>query len=148
MTQPNPRFADFVARSTRALGLPDPTVEEDSYMFRIDGRWIELKFNAARETVTMAAVACAVSSSAPLRADLVSSFNLFHLFHGGYAFVVDEQQCVVRLCRTDRLAALRPQDIRSELAAFSRTVALAGSWYLGKRDATNISEHPTPHEVI
>ena len=92
MTAPDPHFVDFLTGCTRVLGLPDPTVENDSYMFQIGDRWIELKFDAGRRTVTTAAVACTFPASGAARADLVSCFNLLQLFNGGYAFVVDEDK--------------------------------------------------------
>lgn len=135
MCDPDRRFADFVTRCTGALGLPDPTVRNDSYMFRVGDRWTELSFDAERATVTIAAVAVVLAPFEDVRADLVAAFNLHHLFNGGHALVLDEEQGVVRLCRTDRLAALRPQDIGAELRSFAQKVEAAGTWYLKARDA-------------
>ena len=146
MVLPNLRFVEFVAKCTAALGLPKATIRNDSYQFQVGDRWVELKYDAARGTVTTAAVACTFPSPEAMRADLVSSFNLRQLFDGGHLFVADETCGVIRLCRTDRLSELRPETIRQDLVAFSRRTAMAGTWYL-RAGETQDDAAPAPAPV-
>ena len=144
MTSPHARFVDFITRGTEVLGLPEPTIPGDSYMFRVGDRWLEIKLNAEKAVVVIAAVACAFGSSTPPRTDLVAAFNLDRLFNGGHALVVDEEQGLIRLCRCERLSVLRPQHIRADLVAFSRMAAMAGTWYLRAAEEQQSTGHPVP----
>lgn len=132
MSQADPRFADFIARCVASLGLPAPNVTENRYMFKIGDRWVELKYEPGDDRVTLAALVFMQTPDEPIHADLLASFNVYHLFSGGYALVNPDNDGVVYLCQAHRLAALRTHDIRRLLEEFALRASAAGTWYLAR----------------
>lgn len=148
MTDAHSRFADFITQCAETLELPPPTVEGDSYMFQVGDRWIELKRNSRGDIVTFAAVIYIAPPETAVRPDLVASFNVYHLFNGGFTLVLEEETGVLRLCRPHRLSALEARNIRKDLIAFAETAAMAGTWYIRTSEETASGPQPLARDEL
>lgn len=146
MSDPQSRFAEFVKACTEVLELPDPTIDGDNYMFQVGDRWIELKRNERGDIVNFLSVVYLAPPEGGLRDDLISSFNTYYLFNGGFSLVADLENRRIYLGRAHRLDALDARDIRRELLAFAETASMAGTWYLRSEDESAPPPSAPPRE--
>lgn len=134
MSTENSRFADYIAKCCEVLDQPAPTVTGDNYMFHVGDRWIELKTNDRGDLVTFAAMVYMAPPETAMRADLVTSFNAYYLFNGGYSLFHDRETERLYMCLPRRLEALDPRDIREQLIDFADRAANVGTWYIVNSD--------------
>jgi len=112
MTEIAARFAAFITQCVEALELPAPEITENRFMFKVDDRWVELKYDPKDDRVTFATIAFMRAPDGAVRADLLASFNVYNLFNGGYALVNPNGDGIVYLCQPHRLAALSAREIQ------------------------------------
>jgi hypothetical protein len=128
-------FEAYILRCADVLGIAPPPTEHGRAMFLVGNRWVELRHHGADDRVTFAALAYVAPPEESLRADLVASFNLRHLFEGGFSLVPGDEGFLY-VCRPHQLACLDAGAIRQDLEAFARTAAMAGTWYLRNSEGT------------
>jgi hypothetical protein len=146
MSNPHPKFVDFIKAAVAALELPGPEVAEDRYMFKVGARWVELKFSSKDQRVTFASLVHVRKPDMALRADLIADFNYYHLFNGGYALVAIDG-AILYLCRPCRLGDLDPGKIRGMLEDFMRRSDAAAIWRLTKSEETDTAFSPPPGPI-
>ena len=101
MSNPHPRFANFVHDCTAELQASPPNVLENKYMFKVGDRWVEMIYHEADDRVTFASLAYVIDPKVELRSYLIASFNFYQLFHDGMAMVVIEK-ALVYVCLAHR----------------------------------------------
>lgn len=136
-------FAVYLGLCAEALALPQPVIEKYSYMFRVDDRWIELRYSPGDERVTFAALVYVAPADVALDATLVAQFNVTGLFSGGSSLVPGEEG-LLYLCRPHRLASLDPRRIREDLSGFSQLADRAGTFYIAAIAADQSGLAPAP----
>jgi hypothetical protein len=138
-SESSPPFVNFISRAARVLDLPEPHVSGDRYCFRVDERWVELIYRPQDDSVTLAAIAYLREPDQRIRADLVATFNAYHLFKSGLALVTSEN-ALVYSCRSHRLSRLDPTQIPVLLERFASEAEWAGTWYMVECDQSEDAE--------
>src|SRR5487761_1883353 len=111
----HPRFINFIEDTVALLELPKPKVEKNGYMFKVEDRWIEAKYDPVADRLAFVSLVHVSPPGQPLRADLLGKFNAKNLFDGGCALVAMDN-AFVYLCQSNQLKQIKPAEMRGRLA--------------------------------